>query len=46
MASAASEHWRDEKINGIVYDMSPTPGYRHGIINGNIYTIIKPMSLS
>ena len=41
MASAASEHWRDEKINGIVYDMSPTPGYRHGIINGNIYTIIK-----
>ena len=41
MASTASEHWRDEKINGIVYDMSPTPGYRHGIINGNIYTIIK-----
>ena len=41
MASATSEHWRDEKINGIVYDMSPTPGYRHGIINGNIYTIIK-----
>lgn len=41
MASAASEHWRDEKINGIVYDMSPTPGYRHGIINGNIYAAIK-----
>ena len=41
MALAAGEHWRDEKINGIVYDMSPTPGYRHGIINGNIYMAIK-----
>lgn len=41
MALASSEHWRDEKINGVVYDMSPSPGYRHGIINGNIYTGIK-----
>ncbi len=41
MASAASEHWRDEKIDGVIYDMSPAPGYQHGIINGNIYTIIK-----
>lgn len=21
--------------------MSPAPGYQHGIINGNIYTVIK-----
>lgn len=41
MALAAREHWRDEKINGTIYDMSPAPGYQHGIINGNIYTIIK-----
>ena len=41
MASAAGEHWRDEKINGVIYDMSPAPGYQHGIINNNINTIIK-----
>lgn len=41
MALAANEHWRDEKINGVIYDMSPAPGYRHGIIDGNIYNIIK-----
>ena len=28
-------------MNGIVYDMSPSPNYRHGIINNNINTIIK-----
>ena len=41
MALAASEHWRDEKINGVIYDMSPAHGYQHGIINSNIHTIIK-----
>lgn len=41
MALAASEHWRDEKINGVIYDMSPSPSYQHGIVNGNIHTIIK-----
>lgn len=35
------DHRKQEKMNGIVYDMSPSPGYRHGIINGNIYNIIK-----
>lgn len=35
------EYRKDEKINGVIYDMSPAPGYRHGIINGNIYAIIK-----
>lgn len=41
MALAASEHWRDEKIDGVIYDMSPAPGYQHGIINSNIHTVIK-----
>ncbi len=40
MALAASEHWRDEKINGVIYDMSPAPDFRHGIINNNINRII------
>ena len=41
MALAANEHWRDEKINGVIYDMSPAPGYRHGIIDSNIHRIIS-----
>ena len=41
MGLANKEHWRDEKINGVVYDMSPAPEYRHGIVNGNIYAAIK-----
>ena len=41
MALSAGEHWRDEKINGVIYDMSPAPGYQHGIINGNIYSVIR-----
>ena len=35
------EYRKQEKMNGIVYDMSPSPNYRHGIINNNINTIIK-----
>ncbi len=41
MALAAGEHWRDEKMDGVIYDMSPALGYQHGIINNNINTIIK-----
>lgn len=41
MALVEKERKKDEKINGVIYDMSPSPSYRHGIINGNIYTIIK-----
>lgn len=40
MGLAESERRKDEKINGIIYDMSPSPGYRHCIVNGNIYRII------
>lgn len=32
---------RQEQIDGVVYDMSPSPNFRHGIVNGNIYTAIK-----
>ena len=40
MALLEYERRKDEKINGIVYAMSPAPGFQHGIINGNIYRII------
>ena len=35
------EHKKEEKINGVIYDMSPSPGYQHGIINSNVHAIIK-----
>ena len=41
MGLAEFERKRDEKINGAIYSMSPTPGFRHAIINNNINTIIK-----
>ena len=41
MGMAELERRKDEKIDGVIYDMSPTPSYRHGIVDGNLYTIIK-----
>ena len=41
MGLAEFEWKKDEKINGVIYDMSPKPNYQHGVINGNIYNIIK-----
>ena len=41
MGLAESEMKKDEKINGIIFNMSPSPSFHHGIVNGNIYTIIK-----
>lgn len=35
------EYRKEEKINGVIYDMSPPPNYQHGIVDGNIYSIIK-----
>lgn len=32
---------KEERINGIVYDMSPSADYRHGIVNSNIHAILK-----
>lgn len=41
MGMAEFERKKDEKIDGVVYDMSPSPGYGHFMVNGNLYTIIK-----
>lgn len=40
MGLAESERKKDEKINGVIYDMSPTAGFKHGIINSNLHRII------
>lgn len=41
MGMAESERRKDEKIDGVIYDMSPSPGYGHFMVDGNLYTIIK-----
>ena len=41
MGFAQNERVKDEKINGIIYNMSPAPDFRHGIVNNNINTAIK-----
>ena len=41
MGLAEFERKKDEKIDGVIYNMSPSPNYKHGIINNNINTIIK-----
>ena len=41
MGLAELERHKDEKINGTIYNMSPSLGYQHCIINRNIYSIIK-----
>ncbi len=32
---------KTEKIDGVVFNMSPSPGFMHSQINGNIYHVIK-----
>ncbi len=41
MAFPIEEYRKQEKIDGVIYDMSPSPDFQHGIINNNINTIIK-----
>lgn len=41
MGAVQFERRKDEKIDGVIYAMSPAPGFRHGIINNNINTLIK-----
>lgn len=31
MGAAEADNRKNEKINGVVYNMSPAPGYQHGI---------------
>lgn len=40
MGLAEFERKKEEKIDGVIYDMSPSPNFRHMIINGNIYKLI------
>lgn len=37
----SDEYIRQESIDGILYDMSPSADYRHGIVNPNIYKLIS-----
>ena len=37
----SDDYRKTEKINGIIYNMSPSANFKHGIVNGNIYNIIK-----
>lgn len=32
---------KQERIHGIVYDMSPSADFRHSLVNGNVYAKIK-----
>lgn len=41
MGLAELERKKDEKIDGVIYNMSPAPSFAHGIINSNIHTAIK-----
>lgn len=41
MALLAGEYRKAEKIDGVIYAMSPSPNYLHGVVNNNINTIIK-----
>lgn len=41
MPARDREYIKQEVIDGVIYDMSPSADYRHGIINGNIHHKIK-----
>ena len=32
---------KNEKIDGVIYDMSPAAHFRHGLINSNIHSVIR-----
>jgi len=34
---SVDDYKKVEKINGVVYNMSPSGGFSHGLVNGNIY---------
>lgn len=41
MGLADLERKMDEKIDGMIYDTSPSPGFDHGIVNNNIHININ-----
>ena len=40
------EYTKEEKINGVIYDMLPSPNYQHGIVDGNMFHYIEQMGYS
>lgn len=40
MELSEKDYRKQEKVNGVIYNMSPAPNFRHGIINSNIHRII------
>lgn len=41
MINAQLGNEKFEKINGVIYSMSPSANWQHGTVNGNIYRIIS-----
>lgn len=41
MALLKDHYVKTEKINGVIYNMSPSGGFLHSQINGNIYHILR-----
>lgn len=41
MPKLKEDYIKQEKINGTVYNMSPSANYRHSIVNGNIYSKLR-----
>jgi Uma2 family endonuclease len=41
MLDYKDDYKKYEVIDGVIYNMSPSPHFKHGIIDGNIYEIIK-----
>lgn len=36
MPPLKDDYKKEEKINGVIYNMSPSAGYQHGIVNSNM----------
>lgn len=41
MPMLRDDYKKEEKIDGTIYNMTPSPHFFHGIANGNIYAILK-----
>jgi Uma2 family endonuclease len=35
------DNYKEERINGVIYNMAPSAGFRHGHINGNLYYVLR-----
>ena len=41
MPMLKDDYQKTEKINGVIYNMSPAANFRHGIVNGNIHGKVR-----